>query len=772
MDKADSDFLQQLFRENNELRFSINSLQRELYNKTVQLENAEDEVRQIKAKLEKFDKDGSSRPMNQPSSAKKSSRPVNVDNAASNRNSKELEEALFALERKNGEMKQLREELAKTQATFEQQKSISEQLERDLADAQEELRSLRAFRTQALKDAELAAQKASLSTANNADVTPADALELREQLETAEATIQALRKQVVDIAVEANRKHNEQQNQLQGLEALIESVKREYEEFIQTTKMENEAFRAQHRVEYENLRAVFEKHKLEQFDQKKKLMMEYQGLLLSLQAQFDEYRETAEYLFNIEISKLEDELTAQCLRHEQEMMYIVQVKDKFYSDVMVAKDGKIMSLIEGSDLQALMQKNELDMENLRKEHHREIERIKSDQESESKNIIVLLQRQNVSLEGKCDKLQLHLKTLDARVKELINSLEAKNKMLADKDEQRMKIESDFLRKLEDANMRAAQLFQEKEQLRHKVIRMNLDAKGEGNNSIGNMVKRIKRETNVLNEEFDALMAKYDDILQENQDLTKQLREKQKFISWLEKEINRRNEEFQNMTRTFEEFLAARARQTRRDRATKLMHLHSSADGSSPTNFAEGDRGKLQTSPLNAKSLVKAKIPDGKDLGLVKLNVSDYVKEHKSQKSELERGYLYLRRFKMLSRAFATGDFRTLPNAMGVYNQNGSGPWEKTPLYTKLDDATLTVARLYKDPLSVAAEISPKPALYVPEGPRTQGSERGSLSSQTDAGIKIYNSKAAPPPIQQPQTSPEKKKESQDKDIVIVGGSVG
>jgi hypothetical protein len=50
-------------------------------------------------------------------------------------------------------------------------------------------------------------------------------------------------------------------------------------------------------------------------------------------------------------------------------------------------------------------------------------------------------------------------------------------------------------KLADANTKIAALSQEKEHLRHKVIRLNLNAKGEGENSIENMLKRISRVSN-------------------------------------------------------------------------------------------------------------------------------------------------------------------------------------------------------------------------------------------------------------------------------------
>jgi hypothetical protein len=78
-----------------------------------------------------------------------------------------------------------------------------------------------------------------------------------------------------------------------------------------------------------------------------------------MQAQFDEYRGTTELIFNVEMVKLEEEISSQAARYEQEIMYVIQAKDKFYSDLMVAKDAKIMGLIEGSDLQGIMQKHEL-----------------------------------------------------------------------------------------------------------------------------------------------------------------------------------------------------------------------------------------------------------------------------------------------------------------------------------------------------------------------------------------------------------------------------
>ncbi|KAI9007364.1 hypothetical protein BC832DRAFT_450410 [Gaertneriomyces semiglobifer] len=300
-----------------------------------------------------------------------------------------------------------------------------------------------------------------------------------------------------------------------------------------------------------------------------------------MQAQFDEYRTTTEFLFNTEVAKLEDELLTQAARYEQEILYVIQAKDKFYADMMVAKDAKIMNLIEGSDLQTLMQKHELDLENIRKEHAREIERVKSDQESEQKNLVSLLQRQNVSLESKYEKLQAHLKTLEQRIKDLMQTIEVKNKVIADREEAKLKSDAENQKKLDEMTEKIHALSQEKEHLRHKVIRLALDAKGEGHDSVENMLKRISRETYALRFDYEGMSAKYDSLLSQNQLMSKQLKEKEKFTEFLEKEVNRRTEEFQNMTHTFEDFLAARARQARKERAKRLMKLHGvTAEGES------------------------------------------------------------------------------------------------------------------------------------------------------------------------------------------------
>ncbi len=133
----------------------------------------------------------------------------------------------------------------------------------------------------------------------------------------------------------------------------------QYEEFIAISKLETDSYRQAQKVEYETLKEEYQALKNEKMEEKRRLTEEYQNILNAIQTQFEDYQTTAEYIFNLEMAKYQDLLSSQSLRYEEEILYIVQVKDKLYSDMMIAKDAKIMSLIEGADLQTVLQRNEM-----------------------------------------------------------------------------------------------------------------------------------------------------------------------------------------------------------------------------------------------------------------------------------------------------------------------------------------------------------------------------------------------------------------------------
>lgn len=105
-------------------------------------------------------------------------------------------------------------------------------------------------------------------------------------------------------------------------------------------------------------------------------------------------------------------------------------------------------------------------------------------------------------------------------------------------------------------------------------------------------------------------------------------------------------------------------------------------------------------------------------------------------------YRYLKRFKNLSKAFASGDFRPLAN---IEQQDGpSGPWQKTPLYAKLEDTSVALAKLYSQNEHVP---KPKSQIYAYQ------------SNNAAPGSKVYSeffNAADKTKIPRPESSPQKK----------------
>lgn len=460
----------------------------------------------------------------------------------------------------------------------------------------------------------------------------------------------------------------------------MDNIRREYEEFFDVLTDEHSAHRRQQFEETEKLKVEYESYKQAQFEEKRLIVVDYQNLIFSMQNQFEEYRAVTEFLFNGEIAKAEDELATLSLRFEQEILYIIQAKDKFYTDLMVAKDAKIMHLIEGSDLQVIMRKHEGDIENIRKDHAKDIERVKTEQESEQKSLVTLLQRQNASLESKTEKLQAHIKMLETKTKDLTAAVEHKTRALLDKEAEKLRTDEENTKTRAEMETKFRLLAQEKEHLRHKVIRLNFSARGKGADSVENIIKRVSREQESLALMYDELMEKYGTMLKSNEVLGKKLREKEKLTAFLEKEIGRRNKELESMTKTFAIFLDSRMKQT-----AQLSKSRSSAD--SPRQSGKEDRLVVDVGGKN---------------NTPKSAVSNADRVTSQQMTELERGYAYLHRFKTLSRAFVSGDYRKvqLPKAVATDNQI-TGPWKNTELYAKMEGESAEFARMYGASLSKA-----------------------------------------------------------------------
>ncbi|KAI9223871.1 hypothetical protein BC828DRAFT_374923 [Blastocladiella britannica] len=691
MDKPDADLLQSMFAENASLRQQTHLLSRELFAKTLLIDQVEEELRSLQTQ-----RDADAR---------------NAKNAASKRigggglgmgagggggggagggggsgpSNKELEEAMYTIDRKNNEIRQLKEEVKQLQIDLEAQELSTDKVETDLNDLRGEFETFRIARN---NDRMLAATSdgggggTGKQGGTEEKLVAKQLSQLREQLTDAESTMDRQKKQIQELTTEAARKYAAQQTQLQGLESLLEQVKQQYDEFIAVTKLENDTARDSQAAEYDKLRASFDAHKKEQYDEKRTMMVEHHAMMFTVQSLFDEYKKTCEFLFHTESAKLEDELINQTMRYENEILYLIQAKDKFYSDMMVSKDAKIMNLIEGSDLTSLLQKHEMDIEAVRKEYTLELERIKTQQESEQKHVISLLQRQNGTLESKAEKLAQHIKALESKIKDLISAIEAKNRAIADRDDARAELEQRHSVELERERLKMAQVMQEKEFLRHKVIRLNMESKGTGENTVENMLKRVARETADMARSYSDMEHAYDMADSARTKLERQVKDRDRWIEFLEREVAKRTDEFRLMTTTFESFLAQRAKQARIDRNRRFgKRLGSEFSGSTSSDApGPGQSGAAASTTRedggDGRSDSPTRLGDGRALGLdltiaprstktVRIRVPDVVTRVRAnelesmtaEKQEMERAASYLKRFKTMSRAFATGELQ-------------------------------------------------------------------------------------------------------------------
>ncbi|RKP18819.1 hypothetical protein ROZALSC1DRAFT_29534, partial [Rozella allomycis CSF55] len=571
-----------------------------------------------------------------------------------------------SIQKKNAEILKLTQEIDILKDANEQMETTIEQLQvavKELEKVNLDLKEQAIQREDSPEE-----ERVKRDGANNTQKLLDEMNDLRKKNKENEEFVEHLKAQFKIQMAENNKKNNDLQNQLQGIESLVEGIKREYDEFLEVTKLENEAQRSLQTQEYERLKHDYDIIKSNSLNEKRKILAEFQNLLYTLQSNFEEYKSASEFIFNLEITKLEEELVSQALRFEQEMIYLVQAKDKFYTEMMIAKDAKIMNLVEGSDMQSLIQKHEVDLENLRRDHAREMARIRDERESEQKNLVANLTKNNASLEAKCDKLQSQVKSLEQKIRELVNTIEGKNRTIHEKEESKKRSEEEYKIKLDIANQKIETLAQEKEHLRHKIIRMSMDAKGEGENNMENMLKRITRVfISFMNyKETSDLYIQYEKIMKENKNveelcatLTKKLKERDRYITFLEREVQRRNDEMSNLSQTFERFLLSRTQQKRLE--SKLKEAKKSKDPKTENeknNTLPELKLHLDANPkqeeIPVRVQAKLKFQPPKDIR--KLSEGTKI-EKRTLSVELEQGFAYLKRFNAISKALNTTNFK-------------------------------------------------------------------------------------------------------------------
>ena len=128
-----------------------------------------------------------------------------------------MDEARLLILRKNHEIKQLKDEMAVLLSTAEQTKADMGKMEKDVAQLEKDNNNLR--KQIAEYDKEIKARDQQRELQRKSEEVNKDVPEAR-RVEILEATVEKMKLQVTSVAIEANNRHNEQQNQLQGYEAV------------------------------------------------------------------------------------------------------------------------------------------------------------------------------------------------------------------------------------------------------------------------------------------------------------------------------------------------------------------------------------------------------------------------------------------------------------------------------------------------------------------------------------------------------------------------
>ncbi len=501
------------------------------------------------------------------------------------------------------------------------------------------------------------------------------------------------RKQLLLLAESANRMQSDLGVSLSTHKRLLDELKMEYEEHAETVRAEWNMDRKAKMEDYNKLRQQCENLKLIQFEDKQQLLREQREVVKALQTQFEEYRETAEFLFQTEASKLENKVRMQGEKYEEEIRYIVKAKDQHFDAMMSAKDAKIMNLIEGSDMQTILIKHEQELEQMRRSHVDELEMVRLRTEAEQRGVIVELRQQLLSNEAVEEKLKLANDHLELRLEEAIVKQNGLLEQMARRDEEHLEELQKLQDLVQDAHVQKERLNQEKQDLRHRIVRLKFKAKGDADETLPNLVKRLTIEASNLRGLQEDTTHRISSTVSELKMLRQKYIIQSQHLEHAKALAALREKELKSMVSTLSKALYFRARSlaespTRPSGKSKKENIHSAVstlqrvlDGNLEENWiltredledpaavggpgaasAPVADGREEVSPrakraAQVSASVKTRIPaklrhilEGADADVTGIERVD-----RSEILELARGINYLKRFQQVSSAFTSG----------------------------------------------------------------------------------------------------------------------
>lgn len=427
---------------------------------------------------------------------------------------------------------------------FLKQNKDARRLEQELEDSKAKLEKL----SQALQDKE--EQLATM------DSDYKNVQEIKGDAKRHKAALEQLRRQLELVSTHANEKITSMQNELQGYREFHHNQVSEFKEFVEQDRLDRKEFEERYTLQYRQLKEEYDKFREAQFDEKRQMLRDQQDILQAMQAQFDEYRTTAEFLFNAEVAKLEEKLNMQAIKYDHEIKYVIRAKDLSFDEMVTMKDAKIMNLIEGTDLRTMLVQHQTEIMGLHRTHQKEMEKAAAHAEEEKKRALAELHRELAASEATVVKLGANKKALESRIAETFALVEQKNRALQLKDLASQQDAAVFERKIADVTARMEGIAQEREQLRHKVIRLKYQMQGGGSNETAEqMVRRLALDLADLQRKYDALLLSLDSRETARADAEARLLVAKRTQNLLQTQLDERTVAFRRLTEAFGEMLS-------------------------------------------------------------------------------------------------------------------------------------------------------------------------------------------------------------------------
>ena len=310
--------------------------------------------------------------------------------------------------------------------------------------------------------------------------------------------------------------------------------------------------------EYERLQKAHTRLLTLQFEEKQHMMREHQEIIKALQTQFQEYRKTAEVLFKAEASKLEGQLHLQMEEYEEELKYVIAMKDQAFDDMIACKDAKILTLIEGTDFQQLLIRHELEKEQMRRSAVENLNTARREWSMFQQQHETVLKNKHMEQEAQIQALQAKISEYEDKIDQMMTKISNNNEVqrgIEEKHNDAMKYRQDQINKILQEKEK---LTQEKFNLRHRLIFYKSKAGGNADESVNSVVIRMQKEMKDISNKFSTLNIKYEEKANEVAVLEKQNRVLNEKLKRTSKTLEAQKGDMKKLRTTFEKHLEKKA----------------------------------------------------------------------------------------------------------------------------------------------------------------------------------------------------------------------